>query len=174
MDLDTQEVTRLTHNPGGDEWASSPSWSPDGKHIAYRQATPPNGLTTIYVMRPDGTRQVPLVLGADGEVELFEDRAVIQKHGAKARRILKTPKKWHIHSACFIDHDVLLAADKNPEPGTKADIYRYHISTGKLTNLTNHPADDLAPHWISDTVFSVTPLKKKAIQWGTLKQRNKP
>jgi Tol biopolymer transport system component len=198
IDIETHAVTQLTHNPDDGEWAASPVWSPDGKYIAYRQATLPNRLTTIYVMRADGTKQVPLVPGddwyrftggwskdsesvlyfetrrivdADGQIKLFESRAVIQRFGAKARQVLKTPPKWMIHSACFLKDDVLIAADRNTEPGAKADIYRYHITTGKLTNLTNHPADDIAPHWISDTIFSVTPLKKKAIQWGTLKKK---
>ena len=105
---------------------------------------------------------------------------------AIARQFLKTPKKWRIRSACWIDNgqQVLLAAENITDPEKQFDIYRYHLITGKLTNLTNHPGDDLAPDWISDTVFSVTPLKnpggwqddltQKAIQWGTLKQRNTP
>ena len=188
MDLSTGAVKQLTKNPGNREWATKPFWSPDGKYIAYRQATPPHGTTTIYVMRADGTGQGPLVPGdewfryaggwsKDSQSILYfeklrgESRVVIQNHRTKARRILKTPKKWQIHAACFIGHDVLISADKDPDPETNADIYRYHISTGKVTNLTSHPADDYSAQWISDTVFSVTPLKKKAIQWGTLKKR---
>ena len=54
---------------------------------------------------------------------------------------------------------------------TSVRVHQHAASTGKLINLTNHPADDYGAHWISDTVFSVTPLKKKAIQWGTLKKK---
>lgn len=201
IDLLTQAVEQLTDNPGNWEWAGGPSWSPDGKHIAYQQVRP--GLTTIYVMRADGTGQDPLVpsddwyrysprwapdsksvlyvealYDKDAKVafKLIEARVVIQKHGAKARRFLKTPKKWMIHSACWMDNgrQVLIAAEEFAAPDKQIDIYRYQLATGKLTNLTTDPKDDLAPHWISDTVFSVTPLKKKAIQWGTLKKRDKP
>ena len=196
MDYLTGAVTQLTHNPGNREWAGGPSWSPDGKHIAYRQATAPHGLTTIYVMRPDGTGQAPLVPSDEwvrytggwskdsksvlyfealydrGEALRFvRSRVVIKNHREGTRRFLKTPQKWQVHSVCFLDQHVLITADKNTDPETKEDIYRYHITTGKLTNLTNHPAGDYAPDWISDTVFSVTPLKKKAIQWGTLKKK---
>ena len=195
MNLETHEVTQLTHNPDDREWASSPVWSPDGKYIAYRQATLPHGLTTIYVMRADGTKQMPLVPGDDWyrytggwskdsksvlyfealydpkSGKLISNRVVIQRLGAKARQVLKTPQKWLIHSACFLNGDVLIAAEDTGAPQRQADIYRYHISTGTLTNLTNHPAYDIAPHWISDTIFSVAPLKKKAIQWGTLKKK---
>jgi Tol biopolymer transport system component len=210
MDYSTGAVTQLTHNPGNREWAANPSWSPDGKHIAYRQAVPPRGLTTIYVMRADGATQHPLVPsddwvrydscwskdsksvlyvevlydhGAKVAFKLIEARVVIQKHGAKARRFLKTPTKWMIHSASWMDngHAVLIAADNTANPEAQIDIYRYDLAAGKLTNLTNHPEDDLAPHWIGGTVFSVTPLKnpggwqddltQKAIQWGTLKKK---
>jgi Tol biopolymer transport system component len=192
MDKDGSNVEQLTHYKSH---SGAGTWSPDGKHISYRQAIPPLGSTTIYVMRADGTKQVPLVPGDEWyrytggwskdsksvlyfealydpkSGKLISNRVVIQRLGAKARQILKPPQKWLIHSACFLKDDVLIAADRNTEPGAKADIYRYHITTGKLTNLTNHPAYDIAPHWISDTVFSVTPLKKKAIQWGTLKKK---
>ncbi len=188
MDLSTGAVKQLTKNPGNREWATEPLWSPDGKYIAYRQATPPLGTTTIYVMRADGTGQGPLVRGdewfrytggwsKDSQSILYfekrhgESRVVIQNHRTKARRMLNPPQKWQIHAACFIGHDVLIAADKNPDPETNADIYRYHIRTGKRTKLTSHPADDYSAQWISDTVFSVTPLKKKAIQWGTVKKK---
>ena len=188
MDILSGAVKQLTKNPDGLEWATEPFWSPDGKYIAYRQATPPLGTTTIYVMRADGTGQAPLVPGDEWvrytggwskdskSVLYFEklrgvSRVVIQNHRTKARRILTQPKKWQVHSACFIGHDVLISADKNHDPETNADIYRYHIRTGKVTNLTNHPADDYGAHWISDTVFSVTPLKKKALQWGAIKQK---
>jgi Tol biopolymer transport system component len=161
MDKDGSNVEQLTHYKSH---SGAGTWSPDGKHISYRQAIPPLGSTTIYVMRADGTGQAPLVRGDEWyrytggwskdsesvlyfETRLGEDRVVIQKLGTKARRILKTPKKWQIHAACFIGHDVLISADKDSNPETNADIYRYHISTGKLTNLTNHPADDYGGYW---------------------------
>ncbi len=201
IDILTREIQQLTRNPGLRKWAAGPSWSPDGKHIAYRQALPPRGLTTIYVMRSNGTAAHPLVPSDDwyrygprwsldsksvlyceslygpGEqgqvVRLLSSRVVIQRHGAKERQVLKTPKKWLIHSAAWLDNgkQVLIAADEYGAPDRQIDIYRYHLATGALTNLTNHPEDDLAPDWISDAVLSVTPSgEKKITQWGTLKK----
>ena len=71
MDYSTGAVTQLTRNPGNKEWAGGPSWSPDGKHIAYRQATAPHGLTTIYVMRPDGTGQFQRSCGTAGIPDVY-------------------------------------------------------------------------------------------------------
>ncbi len=201
IDILTQEVQRLTRNPGLREWAAGPSWSPDGKYIAYRQALPPRGLTTIYVMRSNGIAPHPLVGSDDwyrygprwspdsksvlyceslygpGEqgqaVKLLSSRVVIQRHGAKARRFLKTPKKWLIHSACWMDNgkQVLIAADEYGTPDRQIDIYQYKLSNDTLTNLTNHPRGDYQPNWISDAVLSVTLSgEKKITQWGTLKR----
>ena len=41
MDILTRKVQQITHNPGLRESASHPSWSPNGKYIAYRQVLPP-------------------------------------------------------------------------------------------------------------------------------------
>lgn len=200
IDILTRELQQLTHNRKPKEWAAGPSWSPNGKYIAYRQALPPRGLTTIYVMRSNGRAPHPLVPGDDwyrhgpcwspdskfvlyceslrGEkvpgqgVRLISSRVVIQERGAKARRFLKTPKKWLIHSACWMGgKQVLIAADEYGAPDRQIDIYRYKLSNDTLTNLTNHPKTDYAPNWISDAVLSVTPSGEKEItQWGTLKK----
>lgn len=201
IDILTREIQQLTHNKEARTWAAGPSWSPNGKYIAYRQALPPRGLTTIYVMRSNGRAPHPLVPGDDwyrygpswspdsksvlyceslykelvpGQgVRLTSSRVVIQQRGAKARRFLKTPKKWLIHSACWMDNgkQVLIAADEYGAPDRQIDIYRYKLSNDTLTNLTNYPKTDYTPNWISDAVLSVTPSAgKKLTQWGTVKK----
>ncbi len=50
------------------------------------------------------------------------------------------------------------------------NIYKYHIRTGEITRLTNHPERDVSIDWISDDVLSVTSQGKKKVTWGTLKK----
>lgn len=188
IDILNREIQQLTHNPDLREWAVGPSWSPDGKYIAYRQALRPHGLTTIYVMTADGKTRQPLVPGdkwyrfsprwspdsksvlycealyVPGQAfKLVSNNVVIQRHSDGTRQLLRIPKKWLVHSASWVDSgkQVLIAAEEYTEPDRQIDIYRYDLSNSNITNLTNHPEDDYAPDWISDTVLSDTSLGNK-------------
>lgn len=50
MDLQTNQLTMLTHGEGDNE---SPSWSPDGQYLAF--ASSRSGSYQIYIMRADGS-----------------------------------------------------------------------------------------------------------------------
>ena len=52
MNADGSEHKRLTNNRAFDMF---PSWSPDGKKIAFQSKRDGNG--EIYVMNPDGSEQ---------------------------------------------------------------------------------------------------------------------
>ncbi len=200
MDILTREVEQLTHNPEDRNWANEPSWSPNGKYIAYEQAINGgflNAGATIYVMNSDGSGAKELVpphnqwerayptwspdsksilyfeshfAMVDGITKRVASNVVIQRYGSKARRILNIPKKWLVNDVCWMDNgkQVLIAVQEGI--GEQVDIYRYHLFTGEITNLTNHPAHDTSMDWISDDVLSVTPRGKQTIQWGALKQ----
>ena len=199
MDILTREVKQLTHNPGVREWAMTPSWSPDGKYIAYEQALFGGFLNvgaTIYVMNADGSRKKELVpphnewsrmfprWSPDSKSILYSElryavvgkittwvasNVVIQRHGSKTRRLLNIPKKWLVTFTCWMDDgkQVLIAAQEGI--GEQIDIYRYHLATNQITNLTNHPAHDNSMDWISDRVLSVTPRGKISLKWAELK-----
>ncbi len=49
-------------------------------------------------------------------------------------------------------------------------VYKYHIKTGEITQLTNDHGWDQTIDWISDDVLSVTPKGKMQTQWGKLKK----
>ena len=200
MDILTREVEQLTHNPGDRDWAMDPSWSPNGKYIAYEQGINAGFFgtgSTIYVMNANGTgakellpprnewvRALPHWSPDSKSVLYFELRyavvgqittwvasnVVIQRHGSKARRILNIPKNWFVTSVCWMDNgkQVLIAAKEGG--GEQIDIYRYHLFTGQITNLTDHPALDNSMDWISDDVLSVTPRGKISLKWAELKK----
>jgi len=64
-----------------------------------------------------------------------------------------------------------LLISAKPPSAEKHDLYRYHLVTGEIVNLTNTPAvDDYCPDWIDDAVLSVTPQGKKKVTWGEIKE----
>ena len=185
INIETKALRRLTRTVS---LTTEVTWSSDGKYIAYRDDI--TGRTTIHLMRADGSGQRELVKGvgthwrdgprwsADSQSVLYNEwnghskKIVIHDIKINKRQVVDTPDKWKLHSACFMGRKYLLISAKPPNADTH-DIYRYHLFTGEMVNLTNTPAvDDYGPDWISDDVLSVTPQGKKKITWGQLKQQN--
>ena len=181
--ITTKALRRLTRTVS---LTTAVAWSPDGKYIAYRDKT--GVATTIHLMRADGSRQRELVKGVVGHfrgfprwsvdsqsVVYYEWNGISKKfviHNIKTnkRQVVDTPDNWIIHSACFMGSKYLLISAKPPNAETH-DIYRYHLVTGEIVNLTNTPAvNDYSPDWIDDDVLSVTPQGKKKVTWGEIKE----
>ena len=57
-DIDGQETKRLTSNAREDTY---PSWSPDGKQLAYTEMNEDKSGTRVYLMNADGTESHPLL-----------------------------------------------------------------------------------------------------------------
>ena len=196
INIETKALRRLTRTVS---LTTEVAWSPDGKHIAYRDESP-NGRSTIYLMRANGDAQRELV-AADRfhwrdsprwsidsqsvvylEVTYNQQGDFVSKtfviHNIKTdkKQIVETPgEDLNPHSACFMgSKHLLMSAKRRNKENPKAenyDIYRYHLVTGEIVNLTNTPAvDDYGPDWIDDDVLSVSPKGKKKVTWGEVKQ----
>lgn len=194
INLETKSLRQLTRTDG---LSTFPSWSPDGKYIAYRD-DPPRGYSTIYVMLSNGDRQRELAPGSlshrrnfprwslDSQSVVYTedtfsingeqlakvlDKVVIHNINTNKRQIVDTPDNWSIHSACYMGSNLLLisAKRKNGNPD-KYEFYRCNLITGEIVRLTNTPSDEFIMDWISDDVLPVLPKGKKKVTWGTVKQ----
>ena len=194
INLKTKNLRQLTDTDGSSVF---PSWSPDGKYIAYRDE-PPRGFSTIYVMLSNGDRQRELAPGdsslrrnfprwsldsqsvvyteetfllVGGQYRNVLDKVVIHNINTDKRQIVDTPDDWSIHSACYMGSNLLLISakrkDGNPD---KFEFYQFNLVTGKIVRLTNTPTNEYIMDWISDDVLPVLPKSKKKVTWGTVKQ----
>lgn len=140
----------------------SPRWSSDGKTMLYtedRDKLQKIDNVTHYI--PQGYRY--LICDRDG----------------RNIRELKIPKHLRPSGVDWMDNgkSVVFTASKvtlrqpaGPDFRYNFQIYKFHIATGKLTQLSEHSGNDYYVDWISDDVLSVVPLDKKKVQWGTIKQ----
>jgi Tol biopolymer transport system component len=124
INTDGSALTRLTDHPGGDFY---PSWSPDGRHIAFGAVR--QGNDEIYVMNSDGS----------GQTNLTNNPASDQEPA------WSPDGKWIAFDS---DRD-----EVNPDdcyPNCNYEIYVLNVNGRGVTRLTNHPASDLYPSWSPD------------------------
>lgn len=126
-----------------------PSWSPDGQYILYNEIAPvTNGrfAASILIVNKD-TRHV---------------------------KGLDTPKNWKIHKVCWADGGsaVLFAAAPNGMVNKSKvfKIYKYRLSDGKITNLTDHPSDNWSMDWTPHNSLSVSAAAKLSTLWAQIKK----
>jgi len=99
---------------------AEPSWSPDGRQIAYMRAFEGTGSTAIYVMNADGS----------------DSRRLIPLHNASYPSW--SPDGAKIAFSHFNPH---VEAD---------DLYVWERATGKLARLTKTKINEFAPRWSPD------------------------
>lgn len=156
IDLQTGTARNfLPHRIGENDTINrfNPRFSPDGKYLLYSEME--------FRVEP-------------GAIFRTANRLIVVDNRGKARKVLKIPKNWRFDAASWAAQgtEILIAATPNGlgrllvRPSL--DIYRYRLSTGELTQLTNHPDSDSAPHWTRHAL-SVSSQGKLKTQWGAIK-----
>jgi len=117
--------TLFTSDAGGG--LSSPAWSPDAKQIAFVRLSGNQRVWAINIVNADGTRCAG---------DRYECEIRTNAQGEQFRGGLSWSKKG------------VLALAFNTTSAN--DVYTMSADGSKLTNLTNHPADDTTPQWSPD------------------------
>ena len=129
----------------------SPRWSPDSEYILYNESEHNNKFKRV-----------------DNRL------IVVNKHGRNPTE-LEIPARWQIDAACWADdgNAVLFAA----VPGGLDDfsinifkIYKYRLSDGQITNLTDHPSDNWGMDWTPHRALTVSTAGKSTTLWGKIKK----
>ena len=164
MDSDGHNPRKLLKPPILGRY-KAPRWSPDSKQILY--------IHDEYVWEPwEGHAGIAIVYKAH--------RYLICDRNGENIKQLRIPKDWRPLEIDWMDDgkSVVFSAYVGlplNEPGPLPDqlppcnIYKYHMHTGEITQLTDHPGEDGTLDWISDDVLSVTPKSKKKVIWGEIK-----
>ena len=168
MDADGGNQQNLTNNPKGD-W--DPSWSPDGKRIAFHSNREGRFNYEIYVMdadggnlqiltdnrnddsdpswSPDGERIV-FSSSREGHVEdkfgITDEIYVMDADGGNQRRLTENRNNDWDPSWSPDGKRIAFAADRKGD-FVKFDIYVMDADGGNQQKLTNHRAWDSSPSW---------------------------
>ena len=191
MDADGNNQQRLTDN---DFFDTSPSWSPDGKRIAFSSRRDGHfigefGLTyEIYVMDADGGNEQRLTnnrksdrspsWSPDGkQIAFISDRKgdgvnyeiyVMDADGGNEQRL--TNNRVDDTSPSWSPDGERIVFGSNPDgKHENYEIYVMDNNGANPQNLTNNPHRDGGPAWFNSP-FSVSALGKKSTMWGGLKR----
>ena len=163
MGADGHKPRELIPNPGPQRdnfriYRSNPRWSPNGRQV-------------VFVESEQKWERVPNLVGNRLIFKAF--RCMIYDRARDSLRKLSIPRDWECYDIDWMDdgESVVFSAradmpiDK-PIVGridiSPCYVYKYHIKTREITQLTHDPGWDQTIDWISDDVLSVTPQDKKS------------
>ena len=127
-------------------------WSPDGKKVVYVETVgfaSDKSVAVIATLHPAGRREV------------------VKREPLPLPRWDMTSETWST------DGQSILFAGRNRavplrKDGNNWEIYRFRLQDGQITQLTNHPQDDLGPHeW--NPRLPVSPQGLAPTRWGAIK-----
>jgi Tol biopolymer transport system component len=119
-------ATRSLYSSDAGGGLSSPTWSPDGKKIAFIRLAGNQRVWAIDVVNADGTKCS----------EKFECEITTNTQGEQFRGGL-----------AWSSQGIYVLAINSTGP---SNVYTMFMDGGGRTNLTNHPADDSTPIWSPD------------------------
>ena len=171
MDADGHNPRELIPNPGRqvDNFTihrSRPRWSPNGQKIVWTEIE-------------HKWEFVPNI--GNALIRKAYRYMICDRNGTNIKR-LGIPKDYHPYGIDWMDDggSVVFTARAGMPLNEKLHghlefppcyVYKYHIRTGDITQLTNDPGWDQTIDWISDDVLPVSPQGKKKVTWGTVKQQ---
>ena len=191
MDKEGKNLRQLTDHPSDDR---HPTWSPDGKQIAFISNRDGGKASVIYVMdtvgnnlrrltndvkftwidspdwSPDGKQIVftSMVINKDAK-EKSSEIYVINVGGKNPRQVAKNPKLTWTESPKWSPdgRQIIFSSGRTGN----YEVYMMDSNGENLRNLTNHPAPDYQPSWFTPSTLSVSPADNfRTHAWGQVKK----